>query len=203
MFELKKNDNGIYYLIDYIPFNTRHPERFDEESIHLSERLARYKKEDKTFARDFFTDELKEAIVNFSNDILDERFSEIALFAVPPSKVYKYSAVRYSIDEICNSPEVKSGLMNIRKIHNCSEILKRTKDVVTSHTEGRRAYKVEHILSIDSTECFKNCSDDVAFIILDDITTTGIQMGVSRDILVDYYANEDNIFMLAIGSTIR
>ena len=59
----------------------------------------------------------------------------------------------------------------------------------------------QHIMSIDCRRDFENHDSDMLFLILDDITTTGSIMEVSRDILIDYNVNEDNIFSLAIAQT--
>lgn len=202
--KINQNNLDIYYIYDYIPSVRWNSNKYDGKCIRNSERLSRYKKKDKTSARNFFTSKLKEAIIEFSNNYLNRKYDEIALFAVPPSKVGKFSSIRCTINEIVEDKHVISNLNNIKKIHNCSNVLFRSRDVKTSHSkEDRRAYKFEHVLSIASKKDFSNVSDKVAFIILDDITTTGIQMQVSRDILIDYYANEDNIYMFAIGATIR
>lgn len=201
MNKLNQTDKGIYYIHDYIPQYKW--DRMSFEETEISQRLLRYKDEGNEYALNFFTDELKIAISLFSKKVLDDNINQIALFAVPPSKVDKYSPMRISINNIANDKKYKSSLKNII-IKDYGEVLIRTKDVNTSHiNDDRRAYRHEHILSIDSTVDFEDYPKDIAYLILDDITTTGTQMEVCRDVLIDNYTPEDNIYMMAIGATIR
>lgn len=198
--KLRKNDLGIFYIHDYIPEYKWN--NYGSDEILISERLVRYKDENKEFALNFFTNELTEAIIELLDNIIGEYSKNVVLVAVPPSKVDKYSPVRLSISRIRYNSEIKSKLKYTTKIFDGGELLIRTKDVSTSHNERRAKYH-EHILSIDfNEELAETFNDDAIYIILDDITTTGSIMDVCRDILMDYDIESDKIYRLAIGSTI-
>ena len=196
---LYKTNFDVYYIHEYIPEYKW--DNFNSDDTEISQRLLRYKRKNKEYAFNFFTNELTEAIINFSNNILVD-VNEIVLVAVPPSKVDKYSPIRLSISRIKNNTEIKSKFNFIDKINDGGELLMRIKDVSTSHKERRALYS-EHILSIDFNEDLaESYGENAVYIILDDITTTGLIMDVCRDILIDYNIDENKIYRLAIGSTI-
>ena len=201
--KLEISEHGVYYIYDYIQqYNW---DNYDYDSTEISQKLLRYK-DGKEIAMKFFTERLTEAIVEFANNVLGSKITEIALVAVPPSKVDKYSPIRESIDTIIddfNYRQLKNEFNHVKTIHNFANLLKRIKDVHSSHKKGKRAMYVEHITSIECNEKMIEDSEDIIFIILDDITTTGMIMGVCEDILIDYDVCEENIYKLAIANTIR
>ena len=189
--KLNKTHEDVYYIYDYIPEYKW--DNYKSEDTEISQRLLRYKREDKKYAWNFFTNTLKKAIIEFSNNELDDNVNEIMLVAVPPSKVNKYSPIRLSISKIVDNDEIKSSLNNVN-INDGGELLIRSKDVPTSHKE-RRAEYFEHVLSIDFNENLaENFTEDAVYIILDDITTTGLIMNVCRDTLIDYNIDQNKCF---------
>ena len=200
---LKISENNVYYVHDYIPeYNWNN---YDFEDTEISQRILRYK-DGKEVAMDFFTKELQKAIVELSNNILGSEVDEIALVAVPPSKVDKYSPIRQSIDTIVdnfNHRQFKREFEYLREMHDFSRLLKRIKDVNTSHLKGNREIYARHITSIECNEEMISNSANIQFVILDDITTTGMIMKVCEDILLDNDVEEENISRLAIAQTKR
>ena len=203
MMKLEISEYGVYYIYDYIQeYNW---DKYDFEKTEISQRILRYK-DGKELAMNFFTDKLTEAVIEFSNNVLGSEIDEIALVAVPPSKVGKYSPISESIDTIVDSfnyRQLNKKFKHIKTIHNFSNLLKRVKDVYPSHKKGKRAIYAEHITSIECNDALVENSHNIAMIILDDITTTGMIMTVCEDILIDYDVEEDNIYKLAIANTIR
>lgn len=201
MVALQESNHGVYYIYDYIPKYIW--ESFDdEESVDISKKILDYK-DMKVFAMNFFTKLLAQAIVELANAKIDENFEKLALVSIPPSKVYKKSPIKNSIDRIVkiyekNPNEYKFN--NIKKVYNCGNLLIREKNVSTSHM-GKRAKYHQHILSIDCRKDFSDVADDIIFLLLDDITTTGTIMKVCEDVLIDYCINKDDIYKLAIGQT--
>lgn len=202
MVELKISKEGVYYVHDYIQeYNW---DNYDFETTEISQRILRYKR-GKEVAMIFFTEELEKAIVELLNNVIGSEIEEIALVAVPPSKVDKYSPIRQSIDTIVDSfnhRQLNKKFKYLKIMHDFGNLLIRIKDVNTSHSKGQREIYAGHITSIDCNENMILDSSKIVFLILDDITTTGMIMRVCRDILIDYDVKEENIYRLAIAHTI-
>ena len=196
--DLKQTEDGIYYIHDY--YAQKRFKRVSQEKEDFRSLMWVYKDQLHEVAMRQFTNELMEAITLISQDI---RLTKIGLVAVPPSKTFKKSPIRASIQRIHNWYEegiTQTDFGCDKDIYDYGKLLTRIYDIKTAHKEGRTTYE-EQKASIA-------CSRDrlwryrTAFIILDDITTKGISMDVCRDILIDNGANEDNIFRLAIAKTV-
>lgn len=187
---------------NYVPERKR--DYYDADSVEMSEKIIDYKNgEDE--AIEFFTSELMEAISYLSNNVMESYVENLALVPVPPSKVDKYSPIKQSIHQIKRWFEdgiTESKFGCEKNIFNYSNLLTRISDVNTAHKEWPRPTYQEHLNSI---KCSKNnlSRDYMTFILLDDITTTGITMNACKRILLDHGANKRFIYKLAIGGTVE
>ena len=205
MDDLEITENGIYYFHKYVPRRKREWEIY-KDYVDISELIISYKYTKVEGVNDFFTNEIEQALVYISNKILFKNVSKIALVAVPPSEVDKYSPIRKSINKIVNKYE--KGRINdfkyINEIHNCSELLIRKEDVDSSKDNKSSRVFIVHYASIDFDEdLISDLDDEVVYILLDDITTTGFTMNVCEEILIDNGINEDNIYKLVIAKTVE
>ena len=202
MVNLKNSKFKVYYLYDYIPERKRN--YYNNEQVEISERLIDYKNgEDESM--EFFTDKIMEAISYLSNNVMESYVENLALVPVPPSKVDKYSPIKESISMIKGWYEdgITESVFDCSKnIFNYSNLLTRVSDVNTAHKEYPRPTFKEHL---DSINCSKNnlSRDYMTFILLDDITTTGITMNACKNILLNHGANKHFIYKLAIGGTVE
>ena len=208
---------GVYYLFDYIPTGKSWQKirsRYDTETKRLTKRIHNYKDYDinnpNKYIIDFnyFTRELMKAIAEFSNDVLNDRISKIALFSVPSSTVKrdKSATIRESINIIekyYKTGKLENDFGCKKEIINCGDLLTRIYDVNTSHDpEKRRPSYIEHKKSIKCCDNDILRRSDVAFLILDDITTRGTIMNACEDILIDNGAKKENIYKFAIAKTV-
>ena len=85
---------------------------------------------------------------------------------------------------------------------NDEDLLKRVKNVPTAHLCECRASFEEHI---DSIMCMRDnlSNENIAYIILDDITTTGNSMRACNEILLQSGVKMENIYNIALGATVR
>ena len=190
-------DDGTYYLHDYIP--TRLFANYDEKSVELSKKIWEFKNGNAEVEYEYAVMLLK-AIAELAPYI---RSKKIALVAVPPSKAKKFSPMRATIDKMVGLSE--SGYLKVflgcdKKLLNYKDLLVREEDVATSH-EGRRATYDEHLNSIG---CSENRLSTLwsHFIILDDVSTTGVSMSACKQILVDHGLPERYITCLALAKTV-
>ena len=202
MNELKITENGIYYFDDYIPVWKWKWEKY-KDNLGVSKLILDYK-EGLKIATAVFTSDFEDALIYLSNKILYKNVTEIALVAVPPSEVDKYSPIRNSINKIVekfDNGEI-SDFKYVNKIHNCSNLLLRIRDVESNKYNKRKRVFFDHYSSIDFDEDLVEDLEDVVFIIMDDITTEGFTMHVCEEILMDYGISEDNIYKLVIAETV-
>ena len=200
-----KKQFGVYYKFDY--YKDRKSENKDIWAYkdYNKESPDIYLKE-----FDYFTTELMKAISELSNDIIDSSINKLALVAVPSSTIErnKSSTMKESINVIeswQDDGKTRSDFYCKKEIINCGDLLKRVTDVTTAHlsknlSKPRPSY-VEHI---NSMECEKNDvlkMDDIAFIILDDISTRGTIMNACEDILIKNGVKKENIYKFAIYKT--
>jgi len=196
MLQLNITNSGIYYLHNYIP--TRAFPYYPEEEINISKKIWDYKNGDANVLN-FFTNELMWAVSTIANQIRSNKFG---LVAVPPSKVYKPSAVRTSIETMINwynQGMVREAFGYSKEFYDCKYLLTRTYDISTSHKGVRATYDEQK----KSIKCWDNNLSRywTTFIILDDITTIGTSMDVCRDILLEHGAKEQYIVRIAIAKT--
>ena len=209
-----KKKYGVYYMHDYIPDNRGiiRYQKYDSSTIKLSEDIQKYKDYQKDETENyieefnFFTKEFMKAICEFSNMIIDENINKLALVTVPSSTLERdeFATVRESIKCIENwfkKGKLQSVFKCKKEIINCNNLLNRCSDVDTSHLTKRRPSYGEHINSIN---CEKNNilkDENVAFIILDDISTRGTIMDACEDILIKNGVEQLNIYKFALFKT--
>lgn len=199
MVYLKKTRCWVNYLYDYIPEDNQIDE--NSEEVILSKKVWDYKNGDEE-ARNFFNKELLKVIYEFSDNILKFRNNQIALAAIPPSKVDKFSPLRQSIKEIKKIHEEESNTHQDLKLYNYGNLLTREKDVKTSHEEGGRASFNDHMDSIVCSKRLINSASRMNIIVLDDVTTTGASMNACKRILTDNGASKKRVYKFAFFATI-
>ena len=147
-----------------------------------------------------FANELMQAITSVTDSI---NTNNLALVAIPPSKVGKYSPVAESIQLIqkwAQDGTLKTKFGCTKNVADYSARLTRVQDVNTSH-EGPRATYEDHINSI---ACGRNKLSHLwsTFIIIDDVVTRGTHMDACKDILIKNGAIDRYIVRLAIARTV-
>lgn len=205
-----KKQFGVYHLFDYFPYIK---EEDDEKLWNDKNRLLHYKDYDKDepdiYLDEFnsFTKEFMKAISKLSNEIIDEKFNKLALVCVPSStpKRNESATVRESIKQIekwYEDGRAQSEFNCQKEIINCGDLLKRVEDVPTSHKSEKRANYLQHMNSI---ECEKKDileMNDVAFIIMDDVSTRGTVLNACEDILINNGVKKENIYKLVLFKTV-
>ena len=196
-FDKYKLHNSVNYLFTYVSKKKRYGYNYNE--IKLS--LGAWKfKDGYEYAIDFFTKELLDAVIKISNEVVKDNIESIALISVPPSKVYNNTdaTMRKSIYRITDYYN-KNPNMFKNEILDYGNLLYRFQNVPTSHKERQATYD-EHIESIVCTK--KDLSNDnMAFVIMDDVTTRGYIMNACKNILIKHGAKGKNIYKLAIFAT--
>ena len=210
---------GVYYLFDYDK-NTKY------RTGSLSKKLLGYKdySDDSIDYKDdfdYFNNELMKAISVLSNQVIPNNISKLALVSVPSSTVERDAGatMRKSIKCIENwydEGKTETEFCCKKEIINCGNLLTRISDVNTSHLSKTQpmfydvttSYKyksrpsyIEHKNSIECSKSEILERDEVAFIILDDISTRGTIMDACEDILIDNGANKENIYKFALFKT--
>ena len=214
-----KKQFGVYYLFVYDKNTKYHPGS-------LSKKLLNYKNysDDSVDYKDdfdYFNNELMKAISVLSNQFIPNNISKLALVSVPSSTVERDvgATMRKSIKCIENwydEGKTETDFGCKKEIINCGNLLTRISDVNTSHLSKTQpmfydvttSYKyksrpsyIEHKNSIECSKSEILERDDVAFIILDDISTRGTIMDACEDILIDNGANKENIYKFALFKT--
>ena len=116
----------------------------------------------------------------------------------------KSATVKESIQIIENwycEGKTRSEFNCKKEIINCSNLLKRVSDVPTSHLSKIRASYVQHINSIECEKSDILEMENIAFIILDDISTRGTIMNACEDILINNGVKKQNIYKFALFKT--
>lgn len=198
---------GVYYLFVYDK-NTKY------RPGSLSKKLLNYKNysDDSVDYKDdfdYFNNELMKAISVLSNQVIPNNISKLALVSVPSSTVERDAGatMRKSIKCIENwydEGKTETDFGCKKEIINCGNLLTRISDVITSHLSDDSEPRPSYIEHKESIECSKSEileRDDVAFIILDDISTRGTIMDACEDILIDNGANKENIYKFALFKT--
>ena len=200
MFKLEISDWDVYYLHNYIRNDDRRIANLNDRKISV--KILNYKHGKKPEIR-LFTRELMKSISYLSNYIIDENFEKLALVSIPPSHVDKFSPIQESINQIKKWYDIgktKTDFNCQYEILNAN-ILIRHSNVNSAHLKGPRPTYEDHINSI----LFNNdyIFDKTAFILIDDITTTGTIMKACGDILIKKGIEKNSIYKLAISKTVH
>ncbi len=158
-----------------------------------------------------FTYELVTAISELSkHNFKTKGIKNIVLLAIPPSKVNKNSTIRSCVlaivDVLLKDNSSKKKYLDSKTLLDGGSVLKRIKDVETTHLTGKsNTYEdLMNSLTVDKTKLPRGCkSEETAFIILDDVVTTGLNMKVCKDLLTRTGIQPDKIVCLAIAKTER
>ena len=158
-----------------------------------------------------FTYELVSAISKIiAQQFKSKKIKNIILLAVPPSAKNKKSTMRACIAvisrEIAKDNSVKKmNYFLMKNILDGGTVLERIVDVNTSHLEGKNTNTYQSLwnsLNVNRNQIPSACkSDETGYILLDDVVTTGLNMAVCKDRLVQSGINGDNIVCLAIAKT--
>ena len=189
-------ETGVYYLYDYIP--KRLFPSYSEEAVNVTKSIWNYKNCEINELKKY-SNELLSAIIELC---LDTTAEKIALVAIPPSKVNKSAAMRMTIWNIClwsQNGDIKREFSFQKPFLDFSKLLMRNESVPASH-EGRRIGAEEQSETISC--CAKKLDDDLLYVLLDDVTTTGTIMGVSEEKLITSGVSEDHIIKLALAKTV-
>ena len=199
--DLNITKDGIYYIYNYVP--VRRQKRADDADVQLSNDLLDYK-DGKEEAMRRFTSDLQYAVATLSRKC---KRKNIGLMAVPSSTVGHESTVCKSIAELygwSQHPFMGLPFDENKKIYDYSNYLIRTSNVqkAAKARRGKRPTVEDHINSISVSKETPLWKYRTAFIIIDDITTTGTIMRACRQILLNHGAKEEDIICLALAKTI-
>lgn len=226
-----KKQLGVYYLFDYYSKNKKEDELSNKVlhyksygadktdytgQIDCSGGVINFGSDGQMLRKlcpdddfDYFNNELMKAISVLSNQVIPNNISKLALVSVPSSTVERDAGatMRKSIKCIENwydEGKTETDFGCKKEIINCGNLLTRISDVITSHLVDDSKPRPSYIEHKNSIECSKSEileRDDVAFIILDDISTRGTIMDACEDILIDNGANKENIYKFALFKT--
>lgn len=226
-----KKQLGVYYLFDYYSKNKKEDELSNKVlhyksygadktdytgQIDCSGGVINFGSDGQMLRKlcpdddfDYFNNELMKAISVLSNQVIPNNISKLALVSVPSSTVERDAGatMRKSIKCIENwydEGKTETDFGCKKEIINCGNLLTRISDVITSHLVDDSKPRPSYIEHKNSIECSKSEileRDDVAFIILDDISTRGTVMDACEDILIDNGANKENIYKFALFKT--
>ena len=199
MINLRCSKWKVYYVYDYVPNDKEG--YFNSNAIDLKNRIINYKNAD-PYEVALFTKDLMRAIATLTKDIMPKNVKNIGLVPVPSSKVDKTTVLKESIYQIKRWYEDGTAKQFgcDKNIYNYNNLLSRFKDVNTAHL-GKRPTFNDHLESISCSE--NNLSNKyTTFIILDDITTTGISMNACKRILENHGAKSNYIYRLALARTV-
>ena len=226
-----KKQLGVYYLFDYYSKNQKEDELSNKVlhyksygadktdytgQIDCSGGVINFGSDGQMLRKlcpdddfDYFNNELMKAISVLSNQVIPNNISKLALVSVPSSTVERDAGatMRKSIKCIENwydEGKTETDFGCKKEIINCGNLLTRISDVITSHLVDDSKPRPSYIEHKNSIECSKSEileRDEVAFIILDDISTRGTVMDACEDILIDNGANKENIYKFALFKT--
>lgn len=201
-----KKQFGVYYLFDYYPEIEKED---DEKRWSDKNKLLHYKDGPDKYLDEFnsFTKEFMKAISKLSNEIFDGKINKLALVCVPSSTPERNESatVRESIKQIEKwyaEGKAQSEFNCQKEIINCGDLLKRVEEVPTSHNSEIRANYLQHIKSIECEKRDVLEMEDVAFIIMDDVSTRGTVLNACEDILIENGVKKDNIYKLVLFKTV-
>ena len=198
-------EHNVYYQKEYVRKDDWG--RASSNQVRISKRILDYKDDNFDFVIDEFTGDMIKFIEFFSNFGLDSNFDKLYLIPIPSStrERDKNSSMKKSINIIEN--KFQEGLLNFNENHeieivNGNGYLIRYIDIPPAHLSDKRPTYNDHIRTIKFNG--KNISNSInsAFLLMDDITTSGTIMKACENILVKNGIYRDNIYKFAIGRTV-
>jgi len=204
---------NTYYLHKYVKRDWRKGEyKGNPIDVEVSEKIMDYKYKNKNYAIQLFTEELMNAITYLSYYKMNNNIKKIALLVVP-------SGAEIDLDDEYMDFEGYRLARSVKLIHQWYELgiskslfglNKKIIDLKHSFirietigsSKNHRDNPMAHTQSIKCNNIPEH-NEDIAFIILDDITTSGSSMVGCKQVLLDNGIDEDNIFTLTIGATVR
>lgn len=198
-------NKGVFYLHEYYKDSFR---KDYEEEKGISDRISKYKNGNNS-AINFFTNELIEAIVYLSKYCVNDNIKSLALISIPPAsnEENSLSSMRKTICSIKrlfdNGRLLKDYGFN-HEIYDYGNLLYRYIKIKPAKLckFDERPDAEKHIKTILCTK--KNfASDDMAFVLMDDITTLGSIMDGCEKILINNGVKKENVYKLAIAYTPR
>ena len=204
---------NTYYLHKYVKRDWRKGEyKGNPIDVEVSEKIIDYKYKNKSYAIQLFTEELMNAISYLSYYKMNNNIKKIALLVVPSCdeidlndeyvdfKGYRLARSVKLIHQWYELGISKSFFGLNKKIIDLKHSFIRIETIGSS--KNHRDNPMAHTQSIECNN-IPEYNEDIAFIILDDITTSGSSMVGCKQVLLDNGIDEDNIFTLTIGATVR
>lgn len=200
-----KKQFGVYYLYEYYKDKKSENRKiwayknYDAQDPNTYMNMGEFK---------YFTNKFMKAISELSSNIIDANINKLALVCVPSSTIKRNESATVKesiklIEKWHDEGKTRSEFNCEKEIINCADLLKRVNDVPTSHLSKERASYIEHMNSIECDENDILERDDVAFIILDDISTRGTIMNACEDILINNGVEKQKIYKFALFKTQR
>lgn len=200
---LKQTRRDVFYVHPYIQqYRWDHP-NLNKNDVRNSKLLMNYK-DGYDDAIDHFTRDLMKAIVYISNYKISDEIKYLALVAIPPSDRCENvnSSMRKSINHIkmlYDQKRLPEDYDYEKIICDYSNLLYRFLTVPKSRSSNRVPLE-KHVDTILCTK--KNFfKENMAFILMDDITTQGTIMYACEIILIHSGVKQENIYKLAIAET--
>lgn len=199
--------SNTFYLYEYIP--SRYWNICSEEQYRETQRILTYKNYAESKRR-----EDRPVFVNYTFDLMDalseiskkylRRPKGLVLIAIPRSIPNKTSTMMESIGMISALSEqgvAKSNSQCETPLIDASKLIVRTKPLPPAHlsAEAREYVNQKNSMQVTTRERLKN---DVGYVLMDDIITSGTQMSVCKALLQERGVAKHNIVQLAIGKTI-
>ena len=197
------SDNEVYYLNNYIRKDEWSKANLDD--VKVSKEILNYKNGVPDIVSKY-TDRIIKFIEFFANYGLEKNIDKIFLVPIPSStkKRDENSSMKKSIDIIENKYE--NRLLNFnggceRQIIGCNNLLIRSEDIIPAHLSNNRPGYGDHIRTISFNKSAGIDFDESIFLLLDDITTSGIIMDACEDILIRNGIEKNKIYKFAIAKT--
>ena len=199
---IKRTNDGIYYLHEYVPIPKLAGQ--DVAAIRATTAVINYK------------DGSPREVFEFSLEILlallwiakQSAAHRLYLFAVPPSRINAYSPVRDSIGVVCRlykNALLRAFLTSDCELVDCGNCLKRVHTIGSAHN-GRRPPFADQVRSLscstDPSIITDISTNNAIAVLLDDITTSGTAMSVSSHVLTASGIPVYSIRCLAVARTI-
>jgi len=191
---MRDQASGIYYLHDYIP-KSFHGKAKPEDVSVASEIWAFKGRSKRAFLR--FDRELFYAVAGI---IRENQLTDVGLTAVPSSAQGKPYPMLLIIEDIVRRIKDISKTRTLSfRVFDDGPLLRRESSIKKAH-QGERATYDEQLASL---RCLENglWNRRPAYILMDDVATTGTSLDACRDLLVANGIKRSSIYRLVIAKT--